>query len=47
MRGRQIQAIASRTAPQCLDFGEWFFCVPVADPAAGTHPYRAGFLDNR
>ena len=46
MRGRQIEH-RQRASAQCLDFGERFLLGPVADPAAGTNPDRAGFLDHR
>ena len=46
MRGRQIQH-RQRAGAQCLDFGKRFLLQAVADPAAGTHPDRAGFLHHR
>ena len=46
MRRRQIEH-RQRARTQGFDFGERFLLVPVADPAAGADPDRAGFLDNR
>ncbi len=46
MRGRQIEH-RQRAGAQRFDFGKRFLLVPVADPAAGTDPDRAGLFDNR
>ena len=46
MRGRQIQH-GQCAGAQCLDFSERFLLGAIADPAAGTNPDRAGFLDHR
>ena len=46
MRGRQIQH-RQRACAQRFDFGKRFLLGAVANPAAGTHPNRAGFLHHR
>jgi hypothetical protein len=46
MCGRQIEQ-RERAAPERFDLSKRFFLMPVANPAGGTDPDRAGLLHDR